>query len=246
MSNYLLKAIVLACLLMSGCATHTRMSVPIPNTFLEDVDITKKKENLPFDHAWSRPGVDWSSYKAIYIKPVRTDLLPLDNWKTSYSGFLSSKEEYVSEVRELGLFFYSKLLEHLRELKGGLTKIATAPGPEVLTLEIALTEVEFSHPAASAASLAAPMPATSQVLMVFTDPYVTFAARLTDGSSGLLLATAADRKFSPRRLVNLNRLTVASANREISELQAEALASTLSKGELVEIEETNWSLFTLW
>jgi hypothetical protein len=54
------------------------------------------------------------------------------------------------------------------------------PNRKSVVVEIVLTEIEFSHPLARAASLAAPVPGTGPALTAITDPHVAFAARITD------------------------------------------------------------------
>ena len=63
----------------SACALKQRV-VGVDNTFLEDVDVSKKIENLPFGHAWINPEFKKETFSSIYFKPVRTDLLPKGQW----------------------------------------------------------------------------------------------------------------------------------------------------------------------
>jgi len=103
-------------------------------------------------------------------------------------------------------------------------------------LDIALTELEFSHPIARAGSLASPIPGTGVAVSAVSDPHVAFAMRITDGSTGELLATAADRKFSPIRIVDLNKLTVTSSPREIVQNWSLELADAIQLGRFAEVE----------
>ena len=92
-----------------------------------------------------------------------------------------------------------------------------------MVVEIALTELEFSHPLARAGSLVAPVPGAGSALSSISDPHVAFAMRVTDASTGELLFTAADRRFAPTRIIDLNKLTVSSSVREIVALWADVI-----------------------
>lgn len=229
--------------LFSSCAWHERMAADLPKTFLEDADISKTEERLPFDHAWLKPGVDWASYTGVYVKPIRTDRLPRDQWSNSRSAIITSQEDYLGEADALARYFHERLIAELKDRKGvHLSAVKGQPGPGVVVVELAFSELQFSHPLAKAGSLVAPVPGAGIAFAGVTDPYVIFAARVSDGGTGKLIATAADRKFAPTRLIDVNKLTVTSANREICNLWAEEIADTFASDALTKIEEERWSL----
>ena len=60
---------VLAILMLSACSAYKHVT-PISNTFLQDVDVTKKMENMPFEHSWVWvQDIDRSKFKSIYVAP---------------------------------------------------------------------------------------------------------------------------------------------------------------------------------
>jgi hypothetical protein len=69
-----------------------------------------------------------------------------------------------------------------------------------------------------------------------SDPHVAFAARVYDGKTGKLVATAADRKFPPTRLLDLNKVTVTSPNREIVSTWANIIAGALNRDGFAKVE----------
>jgi hypothetical protein len=212
-----------------GCAAGARVTT-VDRTFIEDADINSKIDNLPFDHAWVRNDFDGRGYSKLYFPPIRTDLLGKDNkWERSIGPIISNYEEYQSEAKQIAEFFHSELVKKFSEYEGNRIRVVDGPGKDVVTIEVALTELEFSHPAARAAALAAPVPGTGVALSTITDPHMAFAARIYD-PKGKLVGTAADRKFPPTRIVDLNKLTVTSANREISSIWAETFAEAINKG----------------
>src|SRR5580765_2214438 len=87
-------------LFLTACAAVNRMS-PLPRTFLEDVDITQKRKNLPFEHAWLRPGGNKSKSRNVYFEPIRTDLLPSEAWTQSSSLVIASEADYQKEAKAL-------------------------------------------------------------------------------------------------------------------------------------------------
>lgn len=217
-----------------GCALHDRVT-SVNDTFLEDVNIRSKLDTLPYDHSWVRSGFNGKIYNKLYVKPIRTDFLPDNEWQRSASPFINSKDDYQRQAKEVAAYFKASLEQKIRSYEGNRLTLVDRPGSDVLTLELALTELEFSHPVARAAALAAPVPGTGPALSTMSDPHAAFAARMTDGS-GRLVATAADRKFPPTRIVDLNKLTVMSSAREICSLWADTLSEALNKGRFVETE----------
>lgn len=225
-----------------ACAAGSKISGSLPKTFLEDVNLEHKIERLPFDHSWVVEGVDWSKYTKIYLKPVRFDLLPEDAWKASVSVAIVSKEDYLEKAKEVAAYFSEQIDSEIRATKGPRSTVVEAPEEGALTLEVVLTELEFSKPLATAGSLAVPIPGSGVALASMTDPHITFAARLTDSITKRLLATVGNRKFSPTRIVNFNKLTISSANREICQIEAKALAESLNSDSFSRVTEKRFDL----
>jgi hypothetical protein len=232
------------CGMLLGCSAYKRID-SVPTTFLEGVDTTKSIDNLPFSHAWVKPGFDGRMYRKVYLPKIRTDLLPIDQWKRSSSPLLSSKQEYNSAAEEIASFFRTQLIEGINKYPENRFLVVDTPGSDVLTLQIALTELEFSHPIARGASLAAPIPGTGPVVSSISDPHVAFAARILN-PSGQLVATVADRRFPPTRIVDLNKLTVSSSAREICSLWASTMAEALNKGRFVKTEREGRFSISPW
>jgi len=70
-----------------------------------------------------------------------------------------------------------------------------------------------------------------------SDPHVAFAARFSDGGTGKLLATIADRRFPPTRIVDLNKLTVTSSAREVCAIWAKIIAEGLNSDKLTKVKQ---------
>ena len=65
--------------LFGGCAAEKQFG-PVSRIFLTDVDTNKQLSNMPFAHSWVWVDVDRDKYKAVYVRPVRTDTLSADAW----------------------------------------------------------------------------------------------------------------------------------------------------------------------
>lgn len=233
-----------AIFLLSACATKQRID-PVKTTFLEDTDTTSKSDRLPFIHAWVKPDFQAEKWTKLYIKPVRIDLLPEDAWKASKSSAVLSKEDYIEMANKLAEYFRTKLIDTIIEKKSERPVIVDKPGADVVTLEIAFTELEFSHPIIRATSMLSPIPATGVALSSITDPHVAFAARFYDGS-GNLFATIADRLFPPVRILDFNKVTASSSAREACTTWSEMLAETFTQDKLTPVRGKTWFSLTLW
>lgn len=240
--NYPLIILGIICFCLPSCSAYQRVAAPLPDTFLEGADLTSTIETLPFDQAWVRADFDGHHYRKLFLKPVRTDLLPEDSWMKSASFLIASQSDYERESRAIADYFYTELLRRIQEYPDNRIEIVNAGGPKILVAEIALTELEFSHPVARAGALAVPVPGSSAALSTISDPHAAFALRLND-SSGNLAATVADRKFPPTRIVDLNKLTVSSSIREVCSIWAGIIAEALNKGRFsATTEPSNFSL----
>ena len=238
-----LSAALLTGLVTFSACTAAKRVVPIDKTFLEDVDTSQQVKGLPFDHSWvKRSEANKENYNGVFFRPVRTDLLPSGAWVNSGSAWITSQEDYDAAAKEIAQYFTGRLRDEIKYAEKPWIGLEDEPGPGTLVVEIALTELEFSHPVGRAAALAAPVPGTGAAMSAITDPHVAFAARIYDGTTGELLATVGDRKFPPLRIVDLNKLTVKSSPREICALWAKSIADSFNRKGFTEVEEKRFTL----
>jgi len=233
-------------LIVAGCSIQQR-TAPLPQTFLEDVDISEQVENVPFQHAWIIPeDSSQKTYSKLFIKPIRTDRIPKDAWHRSSSLLLRTEEAYNLEVQGLANVFYQEFLNELQKVPTKRFEVVSTPTNDTIMVEVAFTDVEFSHPVTRAAALAAPLPGVDIALSAFTDPHLAFAVRFTDAKTNKLLATAADRRFPPFRVIDLNKLTIASSAREIVTMWARELAEAIQSDRLTKVERSSWFSILPW
>jgi hypothetical protein len=212
---------------LTGCALKDRTAA-IPKTFLEDRDVTEADEKLPFNHTWIDPEVPAGFYTKVYFRSVTADKLPDDAWLASMSTFMTSKEQYKKEAAALAEYFKKQLIQKVTKYKNGTVTVVDKAEPHTLVFDIALTELEFSHPISKAGVMLLPVPGSSLLFNAVSDPHVTFAARVYDGESGKLVATLGDRKFPPTRILDLNKVTVTSSPREVVSIWADIFAEGLN------------------
>ena len=216
---------VAVALAICGCAISERIE-ELPATFLEDVPRESALAGVSFQHAWRNPVPARRAFETLYVAPVRTGLLPSEMWRRSLSVWVRSESSFARRVHELALFLEEELLAALRADPPGPLELTNDPTHTSVILEIALTEVVLARPTMHAAALAAPLPGVELALSTIDDPHLSFAARLT-APNGHLLATVADRRFPPIRVVDLNKLTLTSSGREIVREWAQELAPLL-------------------
>ncbi|MEY4701463.1 MAG: hypothetical protein RL326_1650 [Pseudomonadota bacterium] len=240
------KIVVLVLLLVAitGCAAKDR-AAPITNLFLEDRDTTVVDETLPFNHAWIDTNLP-NSYDKVFFRSVTVDKIPGDVWKKSESMVISSREDFQKEAKQLAGYFKEQLNEKVKKYKKGKFTTVTTPVKGGLVFDIAITELEFAHPIAQAGSMLVPVPGTSIALAAVTDPHVAFAARVYDGETGKLIATIADRKYPPARLLDFSKLTFRSPNREICSIWAEIFAEGLNRDEFATVSPRGYFRLLPW
>lgn len=236
-------ALILMC--STGCAVKERTEPVVP-TFIEDVPLDSKVDDIPFLQSWISPQNSPIAYKNIYVKPVRIDLIPKDMWRRSKGLAVSSEEEFQKDAAVIGRYFRIRLLSELNSTKSKRFVVVDKPDKDSLVLEIAITELVLSEPLIRAAALAVPFPGVDLALSTISDPHVSFAARFTSPDGSKLLATAADRRFPPIRLIDLNKLTARSSAREIISNWSRQLAQAIQLDNFKQVQGNSWFSILPW
>ena len=223
-----------------GCAARQRVE-HVPATFLDGAPLESRIERVPFEQAWAASDTLKTPVSAIFVKPVRTDLLPSETWRDSTGVSITSSEDFQKFVDELGVYFHEQLVTELRKAHQGNPRleVVSAPAPDAVNLEVAFTEMVLSRPVARAAAMAAPVPGLEFALSAMSEPHVAFAARFTSPDGAILLGTVADRRFPPMRPIDLNKLTVSSSAREIVSQWARELAEAIQFDRLTAVERSS-------
>lgn len=228
-----------------GCAVSERTK-PVPTTFLEDRDVTVSDETLPFKHAWVDPELPEGNYTNVFFRSVTADTLPPESWRASKGAFLSNEEQFKKLANKLAQHFKDELESEVSTYKNGVVAVVESPEPKGLIFDIALTELEFSHPIQKAGVMLVPVPGTSVIFSAVSDPHVAFAGRVYDAETGKLIATIADRRFPPTRLLDVNRITLSSSAREIVETWAEIIAEVLNRERFAKVSDRGFFAILPW
>lgn len=236
---------ILSSLVLVACAVKERTE-PVVATFLDGVPRESTVADIPFLHAWIAPQQSPLPYTNIYVKPVRTDLMSPEMWLRSRGLAVSSADEFKRDADVIARYFRIRLLSELKSTNLQRFVVVDNPDDKSLILEIAITELVLSEPLVRAAALAVPFPGVDLALSTITDPHVSFAARFTSPDGKQLFATAADRRFPPVRLIDLNKLRARSSAREIIAHWARQLAQAIQLDEFKKVEGNTWFALLPW
>ena len=247
LTRYLSRLVVVPLLASGvvGCAVKERTD-PLPRAFLEGRDMTQTDKTLPFKHAWIEPNLPQEDYTNVFFRSVTADTLPEKAWEASKSTFLTSEDEYKRLAHNLAEYFKQQLINKVANFPKGTVSVVESPQPKGLIFDVAITELEFSHPIQKAGFMLVPIPASSLVFNTISDPHVAFAAKVYDAQTGKLIATLADRRFPPTRLLDVNRLTVSSSTREIVDTWCDIIAEGLNRDRFAEIADRGFFAILPW
>jgi hypothetical protein len=230
---------------LAGCSLKERTDPLLP-TFLDGAPLESHLKEVPFQHAWLAPSRHKFSLRSVFVKPVRTDLLPPDEWKRSRGLAITSQEEFDKAVQLLARYFRIRLLGELKRVPNPRFELVDSPRKDSAIVEVALTELVLSEPIVRGLGLAAPVPGVDVALSTISDPHAAFAVRVSGPDGTTLLGTAADRRFPPIRVIDLNKLRATSSAREIISQWSRELAETIQTDELTAVEKSSWYSFWIW
>ena len=190
---------------LGGCASMK--AEPSAGAGFVPMNEMTNRADLPFNKVWVKAGVDWNSYRTIYIKDVNTKyLLEANWWQENFR-----REDMEQDVRKIAGYMKDKFQESFVKDPSNRFEVVNAPQPGSLTLELALTELVPSNPILEAVSIAAPYGSGIAVQKVAKESgakaTVAFEAKIIDSVTGTVLAMAADREQGKVAPINLRALT---------------------------------------
>jgi hypothetical protein len=185
--------LILACVFGTGCASSGAKA----SGFMKDYSMLQPGEKDEAALVYVKDGVDWNSYTAVMIDPVTV-------WYDSDADYQGI---HPRDLVRLGDYFEQAMLKNLQD---GY-KIVARPGPGVLRIRAAITDVVPSNPTMDTVTGILPQArAVSAVARVTTgsDLYVGQAAaeaELLDSQTGERLAAAVDRKAGTKGLIEIEK-----------------------------------------
>jgi hypothetical protein len=158
----------------------------------------------PFNSVWVNPALNAqaANYKSIYIAPVNTQFLrPVDRPLVTVLEGPKAKDRPVDETASL---LRSGFTAAFRSSPTSRLKVANGPGPGVLTLQLALIELNPTNVVGNAVKYGAP---GGSVVAPMTKGNIAIEGKLTDSSKGTLLYQFADNEQDPFTAVSLRDLS---------------------------------------
>ena len=180
--------IALALLTLSGCTSTEKVAIKktdVNCAFLStDCALLSVGNKDQIGLRYVNPSVKWNQYSKILIDPVTF-------WagdKTKISG---------TDQQMLVNYFFQELKEQL----GEKFELVNQPGPGVMKLDVAMTDVETATPVLRSISMIVPqahMVSNLKYLATGTMPFVGSAqaeGKLTDSVSGTVMALGVDKRI---------------------------------------------------
>lgn len=190
------------CLCIVGCKAP-----PKKNTDFVTPSVMKKIEKYPFHSAWVKPGFDKNLYNKLYIAPVNTSHILIDEkdwWKNSFKTYAELKKD----VENMGLFMRKTFIKAFKEDPHKRFKVVNVADEKTLILELALTELTPNKPYLKIARFA-PFGAGAAVTLLNQTNLstVAFESRIRDGKTGEIVAMFADREQEKKYILTTKNLT---------------------------------------
>lgn len=206
--------------------------------FLKNPELMKKDAKLPVNRYWKDPDVKMESYDKIMILPVKTDM-QIDRSRResrNYRNLIGLEDSDVSEFADYTREAFRKAVD-----KGPCRlKLAEAPGPGVLALELSFVKIVQSKPVANAGktALSATPIGACFIPVKFLAKGVTdspgqsslaIEGRLNDSASGCTVAMFAQRSKQCTAVLNVEDFTSYGNLKDIVDAWAAKFAEIMDK-----------------
>jgi hypothetical protein len=130
-------------LLLGGCATGTPRISNQPETGIYEHLYELEKSNIDIDYV--DPTVDYSRYTKVLVQPLNFDRMEIIQPPQSAARLYRSKFELDdNDKAEINKIYKSAIMEYLQD-RGSFT-VVDGPGPDVLTLSVAVLKIEPNAP----------------------------------------------------------------------------------------------------
>jgi hypothetical protein len=179
---------LLACALLLVSCAGSKVG---KSGFLKDYSHLREDSSIFADLVYVAPDANFASYKGLIIDPV------------SLRGERAAKLE-ASERQMLGNLMRSSFVRSL----GGVYPIVSEPGPGVMRLRLAISDVEATNPLLNTSTTVVPMArlvSEGQRLVTGTQTFAgsaTLEAEFIDTETGRQLAAGVDRRFGKKQISN--------------------------------------------
>ena len=162
------------------------------------------------DEVWVAPSMRGKAphelFANVYFAPVATTHLGKQGWWAAQSSI--KQQQLAIDARKLARHLNQSLASAARNDPGRRLNVVGQPGPNTLTVEMAITELvpakAYWNAAASAAGFVIP---GAGLLGAAGSGSVAIEGRLRDGNTGAVVATFRDRMTDKMAMVNIDSYT---------------------------------------
>lgn len=183
---------VLSLLVSSMSVSGCRASAAPDAGFIDNPQLLKEDDKMPFDAVWFKDGVDFSKFKTVYVAPVDTShLLKLDWWDKA--NIAPGDQE--AQAKELGEYFRDQVKGQFTDDDQNRFTVVDTPGSDTLVVELAIVEVVPTKVWLNAIGYA--------LLGALDQGTTAFEGRFRDGGTKEVIAEFKDREYGQMDLVSL-------------------------------------------
>jgi hypothetical protein len=137
--RFLSSAVLVSLLAVSSVAVVGCRAKALPDAgFLNQPELLKSNERLPFNAAWIKDDANLLGYKKVYVAPVdTTHLLKLDWWQRAAIA-PGDQQKWADELAQ---YFQDRMKEQFTDDDQNKYQVVDTPDDETLIVELAIVEV---------------------------------------------------------------------------------------------------------
>jgi len=260
MKEIIIKKMVLSSLCIISIALVGCKGTPVPDSgFIEDPDIMKECELVPFRKVWKDGKINFKKYNKIMVAPIFTKAQVEKSFleKSNIYTYLGDDDKDLKEFTDYTTEALKKAVQKDKKFR-----LVDKPDSNTILLELALVKVVPGKPivkgASSAGNVATPILTKTPLAFIIIpikliakkssdtpgalDSSVAIEGRIRDATTKKVIATFADQKKETTAFINLKDFSSYGTPRQLVDEWAEeiieALNSNMGKDAKVEREKS--------
>ena len=210
MRHFPLFSVILLCgALSAGCAsTSTSDTEPMNTGFLSDYAKLEPDTEDPGARIYLKTGVDWKRYNKVMLDRIQIWLKD----DADYKGIDPA------QLKELTDYFQQAIVKALEPTY----PVVTQPGPDVLRVRVAITDLIPTKPEISVATLVVPFGSAADIALGAAaggTPYLgqtAIEAEFLDSRTNQVLAAYVDREIGKKYDIDLSQGVVSGVEQGVS------------------------------
>ncbi len=222
-----------------GCKT-----TPVADSgFVEEPDMMKETEFLPFHRAWKDEKINFKKYTKIMVAPIFTKAQLDKSWieKSNLYHYLGKDEKDLAAFADYTTEALKKAVQ-----KDEKFSLVNKPDPNTIILELALVKVVAGKPVikgtSNVSSVASPILTATPLAFIIIpvkfvakstmdspmDSSVAIEGRIRDATTKKVIATFADRKKQKTAFFNLKDFSAYGNPKQLVDEWAEQIIEVLN------------------